>query len=154
MKKTSYLIGLLTLCLAISNASAGPFTAKATLAPTQSGFDLNASGEARISQTTMEHFAVRASGKIADGSVLVVSVITAEGKSIDVGVIRMFLGSGSLELNSVEDRLSPAFPVLTIKAVAVSLNRKVILEGKFERTSPGDVTDTSSFGKKTAMQGR
>ena len=154
MKKTAFVIGLFTLCLAISNASAGPFMATATLEPTQAGFDLNAGGVARISRNLMERFALRASGKIDDGSVLVVSAITAEGKSFDVGAIRMFLGSGSIELNSSENGLSPAFPVQLIKTVTVSLHGQVILEGEFVLSDESGLMDHSAGGERTGMQGR
>ena len=65
-----------------------------------------------------------------DGTVLIVSVTTAEGKTVDVGSMEIVLGIGSFELNSVTNRFSPAFPVDEISSVTVRKGDTVLLEGR------------------------
>ena len=136
MKKALSLsmVGLLALCLTVSSVGAGPYVATAKLEQTPAGYDCLAEGMTRVSKTMMEKFAVKVSAALKDGTVLIVSATAKNGKTFDVGAISLSLGSGSLELNSLEDEASPAFPVQELAGVTVSLEGEALLQGKFQTT--------------------
>ena len=97
---------------------------------------MSAEGAARISRNVGQRFVVKVAARVKDGTVLIVSA-TARGETFDVGAIRMLLGSGSLELNSLKDDSSQVFPVLELTGIAVSLRGEVLLEGKFSTLAAG-----------------
>jgi len=158
MKKARALIGMVVLALALSSAVAATFEATAVLEPTQTGYDLGAEGKARISRSDqdrqVQRFVVKLSAKLEDGTVVMVSATTEDGDTFDVGAMRMLLGSAALELNSFEDDLSRVFPVEAVKSVSVSLQGRILVEGKFVTDGGRETLYRSGTGFRTTLQGR
>ena len=148
MKKTLALT-LAVLFLAVSAAAAQKSEliavgqvehrarAVAELEPTAVGFELSAKGQAQIYRKgAVEGFIVRVKARTDDGTLLIVSCATRGKEPVDVGMMEMRFGSGSLELSSHSNPFSPVFPISQLESVAVRQGHEILLEGKFPPLSP------------------
>ena len=101
------------------------------LKQTRLGFELGAKGLAQLYRKRgVEGFAVKVTARTDDGTLLIVSCAARGGEPVDVGMIEMRFGSGSLELSSHSNPFSPAFPISQMESVFVRLGHEILLEGK------------------------
>lgn len=133
-------LGLGTLCLLIAAvAVAGPlpkgdFERTVKLDTSPYGREAQAFGYATMrSEDGIEMFGLRVFADLPDGTNLVVEVTNDKGV-LEIGTIRMFLGSGALELYS-SMLPSAAFPLSTVHAVTVRDTRDKLLTYTWERPS-------------------
>lgn len=109
----------LLLMASISHAGArSDYKSIHELVPTRQGEAVQASGWVSMGRGNgIEFFGVRVMGDFQDGDQLIVSVETSKGV-IDVGAIKMFLGSGKLYLEA-SDEVSGVFPLANVQGVFV-----------------------------------
>jgi hypothetical protein len=119
--KTLALATLLLTSLAGTSAWAQckPYDLKIALEPTKLGEGLSAIATAggHLDSDCSEMFGLTVSGKIADGEMLTVVVVSKAG-TFQIGSITMFDSIGQLVLDSVQD-VSDVFPINQLESIQV-----------------------------------